>query len=456
MRINQTTGIFFFCMVMLVGSEISAQQQSGTLIKLLQIAERNYPSLKSKMFEVQAAREGVNAVKSSLIPSLDASYQINYATYNNITGMASPQFIVPISGPPSADNNFNGVFGSVTSLLLNWQPITFGQRHAQIEVSRAGSQYADADAQNEIFLHKIKVVNAYLDVLSANELAKVYQNNLNRTATNLQEVKSMVISGIRPGVDTALFKAEISKAKVELLNNQKYQEQAIINLSQMLASDSTISFTDTLFFSRLPVNLPSTDSVKNPLINLYISNVEMSLARKKALSKTTMPVLGVWSTVYARGSGVPYNNVVNSTDGLAFQRYNYGVGFQISMPLLQVARIHPQLQQQNFLIQSSQEKLLEIELQLKKQQELAEMTIKNAYGIVKESHSFLESAQFSYKAIQSRYQSGLANFADLIQAQYALIKAETDYKIAYMSVWKAFLYEAAVNGNLNLFINQLN
>jgi outer membrane protein TolC len=75
---------------------------------------------------------------------------------------------------------------------------------------------------------------------------------------------------------------------------------------------------------------------------------------------------------------------------------------------------------------------------------------------VKESILFLESAQFSYKAIESRYQSGLNNFADLIQAQYALIKAETDYKLAYMSVWKAFLYKAAVNGDLNLFINQLN
>ena len=338
MRINQLTGIVFSSLVILIGLETSAQQQSNTLIYLLQLTEKNYPLLKSKMLDVQVAQEGVNTAKSALIPSLDASYQINYGTYNNITGMAYPQFIVPISGPPSAENNLNGVFGSVTSLLLNWQPVTFGQRNAQIAVSKAGLQYADADAQNEIFRHKTKVINAYLDVLTTNELVKVYQNNLKRTATNLQVVKSLVISGIRPGVDTALFKAEISKAKVELLNNQKYQEQAIINLSQLLASDTIINCIDTLFFSRLPVNLPAIDSVNHPLVSLYMSNVEMSLARKKALSKTTMPVLGVWSTIYARGSGVSYNNDVNATDGLAFQRYNYGIGFQISMPLLQVAK----------------------------------------------------------------------------------------------------------------------
>ena len=43
-----------------------------------------------------------------------------------------------------------------------------------------------------------------------------------------------------------------------------------------------------------------------------------------------------------------------------------------------------------------------------------------------------------------------------MQAQYALIKAETDYKLAYMGVWKALLFKAAVNGDLNLFINEVN
>ena len=456
MRINQITGIVFYSMVMLIGLEATAQQQSNTLSQLLQLAEKNYPLLKSKMLDVQAAQKGVNVSKSTLIPSMDASYQMNYATYNNITGMAYPQFLVPISGPPTADNNFNGVFGSATSLLLNWQPVTFGQRNAQVDVSKAGLQYANADAQNEIFQHKTKVINAYLDVLTADELVKVYQNNLKRTATNLQAVQSLVISGVRPGVDTALFKAEVSRAKVELLNSQKYKEQARIYLSQLLASDYNITYTDTLFFSRLPVNLLTIDSVKHPLVNLYNSNMAISLARKKVLSKTTMPTLGVWSTMYARGSGISYNGTLKATDGLGFQRYNYGIGFQLSMPLLQFAKIRPQLQQQNFLIQSNQEKLNEIELQLKKQQELADTTINNAFAVAKESPLFLESAQFSYKAIQSRYQSGLTNFADLIQAQYALIKAETDYKLAYMGVWKAILYKAAVNGNLNLFINQVN
>ena len=39
-----------------------------------------------------------------------------------------------------------------------------------------------------------------------------------------------------------------------------------------------------------------------------------------------MPTLGVWGTIYARGSGVSYNGTVKATDGLGFQRFNYGLG----------------------------------------------------------------------------------------------------------------------------------
>jgi outer membrane protein TolC len=453
---NQSAGLVLPVLFLLIGMNVCAQKEPVTFQQMLQMAETNYPLLKSKMLEVQAAQKGVNANISTLIPSLDASYQINYSTYNNIIGMAYPQFLVPISGPPSTGNNMNPVYGSAASLLFNWQPITFGQRNAQVDFAKAGLQYASADAQNEIFQHKIKVINAYLDLLTANELVKVYENNLKRTEVNLLAVQSLVISGIRPGVDTSVFKAEVSKSTIELLNSKKNKEQSHIYLTQLLASDIPLSFFDTLFFTRLPVSLPQMDSVKHPLVNLYKSSYEIGLARKKVLAKTMLPILGIWGTTYARGSGILYNGTEKPADGLGFQRYNYGIGIQLSIPLLQSIKIRSQLQQQAFLIQSNQEKLNEIELQLKKQNELADTIVNSAFAVVKESPLYLESAIFSYKALQSRYQSGLANIADLMQAQYALIKAETDNKLAYMNVWKAFLYKAAVNGNLNVFINQVN
>jgi len=448
----------FLCFVCLIGFRETtfAQSSAATSLKeLLQLAENNYPLLKSKAWEVKASQKAINASKSSLIPSLDAAYQVNYATYNNITGMAYPTYLVPISGPPATANHYDGVFGSATSLLLNWQPITFGQRASQVDFSIAGAQYAKADAGNEIFQHKIKVINSYLDILTAMEMEKVFEENVVRTDANLTVARTLVVSGIKPGVDTALLKAEMSRARVELLNSRKYKEQAIITLSQLLATDNTPVLTDTSYFTRLPEAYVPADTAKNPLLSLYATNIELSKARKKVLGKTTMPTLGMWGTAYARGSGVDYNGNVKSTEGLAFQRYNYGLGLQLSIPILQFAKIRSQVQQQDLLIRSNEEKLNEISLQVRKQNELADTTLSTALMVSKETPLYFESANFSYKAMQSRYQSGLANFADLMQAQYALVKAATDNKTAYMAVWKALLYKAAVSGDLNLFLNQV-
>ena len=56
--------------------------------------------------------------------------------------------------------------------------------------------------------------------------------------------------------------------------------------------------------------------------------------------------------------------------------------------------------------------------------------------------------------MQVRYNTGLVNFADLVQAQYNLLKAELDVKQAYWDAWKALLLQAAVKGDLSIFLNE--
>ncbi len=304
-----------------------------SLHDLLRQAETNYPFLKSKMLEVQASEKGIAASHSTLIPTLDASYQASYATYNNITGMAQPQYLIPISGPPSPDNRYNGVFGSAASLLLNWQPVTFGQRDALMDYSETELQHATADFNNEIFEHKVKVIGAYLDALEASELVRVHEGNYVRAEASLSVTKTLVISGIRPGVDTASCKAEISRARIDLLNSQKLRQQTLIALSHLVASDNAVP-NDTSYFRKLPKATTMPEAMQHPLLALSFSSIELGKARRKMIDRTMMPTLGVWGTGYARGSGISFNGAVNPAQGLYFQRFNYGLGIQLSMPLL--------------------------------------------------------------------------------------------------------------------------
>ena len=147
--------------------------------------------------------------------------------------------------------------------------------------------------------------------------------------------------------------------------------------------------------------------------------------------------------------------MVNSSDGLSFSRYNYGVGLQLSVPLLRFIEVRPQLNQQSALISAQEERLNQVKLELNKQNKVAELTFRNALEVARESPVFYKSAEFSFRALSTRYNSGLTNYADLIQSQYGLIKAETELKKSYLEAWKALLYKAAVQGDIGIFLNQV-
>lgn len=432
-----------------------AQDRSALpLRRLLELAEANHPLLKSKAASVRAAQKSVATSQSTLIPVLMAGYQANYGTNNNLAGMSFAQFVPPISGPPSAANSPDLFTGSTVALWMNWQPYTFGQREAQVRLADAGLQSATADIENELFQHKVRVITAYLNVLTAQELIKVATQNLVRMQTYLTTTTALVRSGIRPSVDTALFNAEVARATVDLLNATTSQRQASIVLSQLVASGTSVSISDSNYFVQTPVPPAAFDSIRNPMLSLVAASIGASEARRNVVAKSMMPTLDVWGATFGRGSEVWSNPKAPKPNGLHVLRYNYGVGVQVSVPLLQFARIAPQLDAEEFAIEAQRERWNDARLQLRAQSEIADTALAGALAVTKESPLYYASASYSHRAIVSRYESGLANFADLQQAEYSLIKAETDNKIAFVNAWRALLNKAAVVGDLNVFLNQ--
>ena len=108
-------------------------QPVSKLERLFEQSRLYYPSNKSSAFRTLAAEAQSSVIKDQFKPQFQAAYQLNYATYNNITGMIFPSFITPISGPPATNNTYDGVFGSAAALLVNWDIATFGYQKSLLE-----------------------------------------------------------------------------------------------------------------------------------------------------------------------------------------------------------------------------------------------------------------------------------------------------------------------------------
>src|SRR6266487_688940 len=452
--------LYQLIIALLIFSNATAQAPSDTLIQMkdaVRMAEERYHLLKARKYETDAAIKNIDVVKYSSLPTIDASYQANIATANNLIGMFYPNGILPISGPPSADNNYNAATGSAASILLNWQAITFGQRNAQINLSVSEANSKKLEWQQDIFRYKINVISAYLDILLGYDFVNIHRQNIKRVEANLKQSRVLANSGIKPGVDTALFLSELSKSKIDFLNAQRQLETQQWLLAQLIVTDNLPVPTDTTFLNELPKMTAANDTSfsNHPFILFAQSQYELSKSKELVLRKSYLPKLNIWGTGFARGSGFQPATSVKTWDGLGFSRYNYGAGVQLAFPIMKYGEVKQQLLQQNFLSKAAAERLEDSKSLLTTQQRIANATFNNSIAVAAETQQELKSGQYAFNAMQTRYNTGLVNFADLIQAQYNLLKAELDIKKAYWDAWKALLLQAAVKGDENIFLNEI-
>lgn len=425
-----------------------------SLTEVLSLAENNYPKLKANRYQLEASKTNIKLQQQSNIPQLDAAYQANLATHNNITGMWLSQFVLPISGPPSSENDFGPVTGSAASLLLQWQPGIFGERTSNINLATAASQTAQSKNEQDIFAHKIKVSGQYIDLVFVQKLLKLYEENIRISESQLRQVKIFTGTGLRPGVDTALIQSELSRNRIEWLKIKNAFAGTIAALQESLATDSVIAGKDTLLYTSVP-QLQLTDTMEHPLVRTARLSIEEAEKKRVTIRKLAVPHLSGWSTTYARGSGIDYTGAMKTFDGFALRRLNYGLGLQLAVPLLKQAEIKTKLQQQDWVIKAEHEKFNQVSLALKEQRKYADLNFSNTRSIVMETPIQVRSAEYAFRSMQVRYTSGLVNYSELLQTQSVLLKAKIDLANSQSELWKALLYKAAVYGDINLFVNQV-
>jgi outer membrane protein len=448
---HRKLGIPLFIIIFAINSSTA----QSDLNSLLGIAEKNYPLIAAKQAEAEAAYLDISLQKNSLIPSLDISYQANYATYNNITGMSYPG-LIPISGPPSTDNFYNAVPGSAAAVLLKWNPLTFGQRSASLDNAKSLYEKHLAEIDNEILRVKFRVALIYLDIASTKELIKTYQKNIERNEFNLKHSQALVSAGIRPSADSLRFRGELSKARTALYKLNNLLETQKEGLREFLLTEQIADIEmNEFFFNTLPsLSLPS-ENIENPALRIARYTYEANQASLSELSRSWVPKLEFWGTSYARGSGIKFDGTIDRADGLTFSRYNYGVGFQLEFPILEMIDIRFRTNRQRAITRSSEQYLNHTETIISSQEKIARNELATSLLVAREIPIEYEAVESALNALQTRYNSGLIDYTELIQAQYDLLNAEAGLKNAYISAWKSLLTLAVIRGDVNIFLNQI-
>jgi outer membrane protein TolC len=443
-----------------------AQEQKTLLLsQAVHAGLQNYQSIKAKQDYLHASSEQVKNTRNEYLPNVIASIQQDYGTINGQFGPMSAYGVsgTTSSGPINSAQSWMAAFGGVYVLNTNWEAFSFGRLKSRIDYSVSQVNKDSADLVQEQFIQSVKISGAYLNLLVAQTLLKSAAANLERAKYVQQVVTARTINGLNAGVDSSIANAEVSKAKLVIIDATSSEQQFSNQLAQLINAPTIAYIADSTFLKALPGTYSTALTVEqNPQVKFYKSRIDESNSYAHLLAKSIIPGLNVFSIFQTRGSGFDYNYSAASSDysknyfnGINPTRSNYVAGISIAWNIMSIPKIKHQVIAQQFISKGLQNEYDLISTQLKDQLVLADQLIENSLQSWHEAPIQYKAASDAYLQKSVLYKNGLSNIIDLQQALYLLNRAETDMSVAYINVWQSLLQKAAASGDFDLFLKQV-
>lgn len=437
-----------------------AAGQTFTLEQALEFALTHYPTVRAALEQVTASSANVSVARTAYLPRLDALWQTNRATANNVFGQLLPQAVIPaLSGPALPDSSADSVWGSAAGALFSWEPVDFGLRSAVVREARADVVRAQAAEKLTRLGVQNAVGSAFLSVVNAQRALAAADADVQRRDVLARAAHTLVDNQLRPGAEASRADAELAAARTRSIQTRQVLAVAEATLGQVLGvADGLVTADSAQLLARVPDGVPPrTTAAAHPLAQAGQAAVDLAHAREDVLTKTNRPRLYLQSSVFARGSGAnPEGAFDGGADGLGLERTNWAAGVQVVFPnLFDFASLRARRAAAGAQARAESARYDEAVLTITSQQRAADAIVEAARAIARNTPVQLAAAQQSEAQARARYDAGLASIVEVADSQSLLASAEYQDALARVDVWRALLAQAVAHGNLAPFMEFL-
>lgn len=441
---------------------MQANAQQIKLHEALEQGKGNFPFLKAKQAEIHSAESRIKSVKTDYLPAFIVQDQYTYATGNSVAGAFLPNegSALSPSGGIRPENIYTATFGSFTTAMVDWKVFNFGKVNANVNAAKADLARSQADYENELFQHQVKIIDAYLLLLINQKLVEAQRQNLERASVFKRVTDAAVSSGMRPGVDSSLATAEYAKAQLLLLESRRSEKAQRLRFSELTGELRDSIQVDSMgFYSQLPLPAETASFLKNPALRFSQAQIDASLARSLAVKRSSLPSVSLVGAGWGRGSGVSNKDDSFRTDfgsGVKYQVYNYLIGVSTRWNLTNIFKVRHDYHAEQFQAERFKSLYKTQQLQLDRQARESEMQFQLSLAQARLTPVQLAAARTAFNQAEARYQSGLTDLFTLAQSVNALNRAEIDKFVTNGNAWRSLLLKAAAAGDLDIFLSQIN
>ena len=178
-------------------------------------ADHYLPRLMQKRALVNSASAFITETRHQFLPVVRFNDQVNIGSDNSTAGSYFPYGIVPsTSSGVRAANDYQAASGNIAMLYGEYDLIDFGYKKASVDYAKSGQALSESDLQREMYILHGRICRAYINLMISEARMAVENETVKRYDTIFNVINALTRSGIKPGSDSSLAKAELSKSRI--------------------------------------------------------------------------------------------------------------------------------------------------------------------------------------------------------------------------------------------------
>jgi outer membrane protein TolC len=461
MRCNITAGTWVILLCLVIGIVPGSFAQLP-LQQAITLTLQHYPTLKVKKSLSEAAGAHTTDVKHQWWPSMKVLDEVNAGTDNGIYGSYFPMSTIPsTSGGIREDNRSEIMSGNIALAQMQWEVYNFGAYRSKREEALQQQKVYGADADITANDLTVSVIQDYIRMLQYYALMRIQADNIARTKSVQQAVTVIVLHGLKPGVDSSIAAAELSKARLNYLDMQNGYNQVRMHLGILTGLDSTAIQPDTLYNKGLLQLLESaSDTVavqpEHPALQYYNALFNQQKKHEDVIRKDALPKVSLMAAGWMRGSSTQYNDISKPfLSGIGYSRYNYLAGVSIAYNFTDIGHTRDKMREQRIRTQAAENQLEASHTMLDNQLMQAQIDIRTAMDKLLEMPAQLNAARAAAMQKMALYKGGLTNIIEVTSALYVLNRAETDLVQTHNAAWQALFMQAFASNHIQQLVQNL-
>jgi outer membrane protein TolC len=341
--------LFLFVSLSLIAQEKNSKEL--TYNEFLGFVKKYHPMVKSANLEVNSAQANLMMARGGFDPKIEVDYDTKQFKNSEYYSILNSSFKIPtwygVEVKAGFDNS-EGVFlnpqnttpnQGLTSLGVNFalaQGLLINQRMADLQKAKIQIQLSQAERKLQAIEVLYNASISYFNWKRNFSEVKLYQNYLKNADIRYDGVRSLIINGDKPAIDSVEAginvrsrklnledsQLKLVKAKLELSNFLWLENNVPLELQDDIVPEEQLEFTikETLRTNDLVVGTVSLDN--HPKINALQSKIGILEVERKLKANNLLPKIDV---------GYHYLSERSAWDDRNFSNYKLGVNFNFPL-----------------------------------------------------------------------------------------------------------------------------